>query len=370
VPCITEINDADRFFELRHVWNSVLDKCRDKNVFLTWEYLSTCWKHFGNKKKLRILVVEDENRIIGIAPLRQSRYSLLGSIGYSVIEPLGYRFSDYTGLILAEKESECLTLLLNYLIEHDHWDFAYMFDVPETSVITELLPSVSRDVLPTISLKRGVKCPYISLPNSIDVLTQGLSKNLRQNLRKYARKLKQDGYRVEIKKYEDFGSVENAMTVFFKLHQERWESKHMPGAFDTQKIRDFHIDVAKQFANKGWLTLYFMMANDEPVAATYNYSYNQKMYYVLGGFDPDYSKYSVGHLLHQRAIEDCILNKIEEYDFLKGDEPYKRAWTKEYRRNLNIRFVNKRFSSDLCDWAIRTIKKTKTDRVFGKFLNL
>jgi CelD/BcsL family acetyltransferase involved in cellulose biosynthesis len=44
--------------------------------------------------------------------------------------------------------------------------------------------------------------------------------------------------------------------------------------------------------------------------------------------------YSMGHLIIQRAIEDCIMNHIKEFDFLKGDEPYKWAWTKNYRQNF------------------------------------
>jgi hypothetical protein len=35
---IAEINDINQFLEMRYKWNDVLDKCSDKNIFLTWEY--------------------------------------------------------------------------------------------------------------------------------------------------------------------------------------------------------------------------------------------------------------------------------------------------------------------------------------------
>src|SRR3990170_7916708 len=107
---ITEINDTKRFFELKNEWNKVLEKSKDNNVFLTWEFLFTFWNHFGSGKKLRILVIEDKKEIIAIAPLRQSRYSFGPLLGYNVIEPLGYRGADYTGLILTERQQECLQL--------------------------------------------------------------------------------------------------------------------------------------------------------------------------------------------------------------------------------------------------------------------
>jgi hypothetical protein len=123
----TEINETNQFLELGHEWNKVLERSRDINIFLAWEYLSTYWRHFGKEKNLRILCIEDKNEIIAIAPLRQSRFGFASPLGYEVIEPLGYRGlmperADYTGLILAEREAECLQLFLNYLVEHDDWD--------------------------------------------------------------------------------------------------------------------------------------------------------------------------------------------------------------------------------------------------------
>lgn len=372
---ITEINRINQFLELRHDWNKVLERSRDNNVFLTWEYLSTYWKHFGKEKQLRILCAEDKNEIVAIAPLRQSCYNFANPFSYNVIEPLGYRGlapegADYTGLLLAEREAECLQLFLNYLVGQSDWDFIYLMDTPGTSIIPDLLAKMSKNIPLISELEKGVICPYISLPTSIDILMSKLSKNLRQNLRKYMRRLEKDYRRVEFKKYDEFGSIKDAMTIFFKLHQKRWKSKHMLGVFNTQKLRDFYIDVAKLFADNGWLALYFLTANDEPIAAEYSFVYNLKMYFCLGGFDPDYSQYSVGNLTHQKAMEKCILNKIKEYDFLKGDEPYKFRWTTKYRRNLGIRFVNKSFNSHLYHWGIKIAKKfgahLLTDKIMRK----
>ena len=369
---ITELNGVNQFLELRDEWNKVLERSRDKDIFLTWEYLSTYWKHFGKEKKLRILCIEDENKIIAIAPLRQSHYGFPRMpLGYNVIEPMGYRGlnpegADYTGFIITERETECLKLFLNYLAEHDDWDFIYLFDVPRTSIIPDLLPKIS-DAIPTFELIEGVMCPYISVPNSMDVFMQGLHRKFRKELRRCMRNLEKDFHRVELKTYDEFGSVEEAMKIHFKLNQKRWKSKHMPGTFNTQEVRAFYIDVAKLFADNGWLALYFLTVNDEPIAGLYCLEYNQRMYAAVSGFDPDYSRYSVGNLLFAKVIEKCIERKIEEFDFMKGDEPYKFGWTEKYRRNLGIRFVNKWFTSNLYDWGIKTMKRMKVDKLLEKF---
>jgi hypothetical protein len=370
---IIEINKSDQFFGLRHRWNKVLERSRDKNVFLTWEYLSTYWKHFGKDKKLRILCAEDKDEVIAIAPLRQSYYGFMYPLGYNVVEPLGYRGlmpegADYTGFILVEKEAECLKLFLNYLIEHNDWDFIYLFDVPGTSVIPDLLQKVST-VIPKFEFNEGAICPYIPIPSSMDIFMSGLSRNFRKNLRKRMMKLKNDYKKVELKRYDEFGSVEKAMKMFFELHQKRWKSKHVPGVFNTQEVRNFYIDVAKLFAENGWLALYFLTANDEPIAAQYAFEYDQKMYSCLPAFNPDYHEYSIGNLLRAKIIEKCIERKIKEYDFLKGGELYKFDWTAKYRRNFGIKFVNNKFTSNLLNWGIRTVKQTKINRLIESILS-
>lgn len=365
---ISEINRSDQFYELEPKWNELLEKSKDKNPYLTWEYLSTCWKHFGNGKKLRILVVRHNNEENAIAPFKQSCYSFMGKLNYEVIEPLGYRCADYTGLLLAERERDCLKLVLEYLIEHGDWDFIYLYDVPGTSIVPELLPKKLDSNRLKLGLSVGAICPYIIIPESFDALFNDLRSKFRKNLRRGLRQL-QEKHKVKFERYENFGSAEHAMKIFFKLHQERWKSRQMLGVFNTSKTCNFFTDVAKRFSEKGWLALYFLTVDGNPVAATYNHLYNQKMYFVLGGSDPDYDRYSVGHLLIQKTIEHCVLNKIREFDFLKGGESYKFDWTKTYRRNLRIRFVNrKKKMSRVYDFGIKTLKRTRVDKITGRFL--
>jgi CelD/BcsL family acetyltransferase involved in cellulose biosynthesis len=365
---ITEINGTDQFYELKYTWNKVLERSQDNNPFLTWEYLLTCWKHFGKDKKLRILCVEDNNRIIAIAPLRQSRYRFAHLLGYDVIEPLGYMGADYTGLILAERERDCLKLMLDYLAETNDWDFIYLYDVPGTSIIPDLLPKMS-SMIPKFELREGVVCPYISLPNSMDIVLKGISRKFRNNLRRCMRNLEKDFNKVELKSYAQFGSIEEAMNVHFKLNQKRWEPKSMSGVFDTKEICDFFIDVAKIFADNGWLALCFLAINEEPVAGLLCYEYNQKMYAAISGFDPNYSRYSIGNILFVKLIEKCIEKKMKEFDFLKGDESYKFKYSSTIRRNLSFKFMNKRPTSKLYHLGIRTFQKTRADKIFGKFLD-
>jgi len=367
---ITEINDVSQFSELRHTWNSLLERCRDKNVFLTWEYLSVYWKHFGKGKKLRILTAESDGEIIAIAPLRQTRHSPWGILGYDVVEPMACNQADYTGLILAEKETEVFNSFFDYLIGTGDWDFIYLFDFPGETVGSRSVLHLHK-TLPASELVEGAVCPYISVPDSVDLLMNRYDGRYRKNIRRCMKNLQKDYGRVELTDSSEFGSTGKAMEMFFRLHQKRWATKGEVAVFNTQlarKKREFHFELAELFADKGWLALYFLTINGEPVAASYNYTYNRKMYNVVGGFDPRYSKYSVGSLLLVKTLEKCVEKGINEYDLMKGDEPYKFKWTKTTRTNVNVIFVNHKLTSSLYGWGIRVAKRIGIGKIMEKFI--
>jgi len=161
----------------------------------------------------------------------------------------------------------------------------------------------------------------------------------------------------------DIETISNAMETFFDLHQSRWRSQEKPGAFADRKFRDFHLDVAKAFAKRGWLVLNFLMLNGEPVAAGYDFKYEQKLFYYLSGFDPEYSRYNVGHLRHMYLIKHCIENGLREYDFLRGDEPYKMKWNTSLRKNMEVRAIKRRIIPVFYNWI--TKKERLSPLAFG-----
>ncbi len=146
------------------------------------------------------------------------------------------------------------------------------------------------------------------------------------------------------------------MKTVFDLHQKRWQARKQPGAFSDQRFRDFHLDVARPFAERGWLTLNFLTLNDEPVAAGYAFKYAQKLFCYLSGFDPQYSEYEVGNLRHICLIKYCIENGLKEYDFLRGGESYKSLWNTSTRSNLQVRTIKRKIIPLVYDWITKNEK--------------
>ena len=352
---ISEINTKKQFYEMRTRWNQTLDKSKDNNIFLTWEKMAPSVNQLDKESSIKILCATDGIELVGIAPFRKTRRSLKANFGYSFIEPLTNGDTDYAGIIISKQETRCIHQFLAYLFTQKDWDFMVLPDLPQTSQTLELLKHTSKD-LPKFEVEKGVICPYITIPNSKEKLLSSLDSKLQKKLKRRLPKLERNHGKVELKQYYEIGSFEQTMEIFFELHQKRWLLKDMPGRFGNQKARDISLQTAKYFAEKGWFRLYFLTVNNKPVAAELNLEYKGKMYCHLKGFDPDYSKYSVGHLLTLKVLEQCIEKGISEYDFMQGDEAYKFDWTNKSRQNMNVVCVNKKLSSMMICLGLKASK--------------
>jgi CelD/BcsL family acetyltransferase involved in cellulose biosynthesis len=336
------VKELNEFESLESDWNSLLKNSTiDNNVFLTWEWLSTWWKHFGNGRELLILTVEEENKVLAIAPLMLSKYKLRRFGNVSKVEFLGVPHSDYNNFIILEREKDCLRNIINYLnYDVSEWDWIELGEVVESTSTAKLLQEIFLDSSIKLRKKEHVCniCPYTSLPGSFDIFMKELNGKLRKSLNRNLRKLVKD-FSVEFKDYKSFNfSADEAMELFFKLHDMRWKERSV---LEGTVLKDFHLRVAKCFAENGWLSLHFLTLNDEPVSAHYGFNYGQKLYGYLTGFDPEYSSYSVGNISERFLVEECIKRGLRELDLLRGNEAYKNRWTNTYRRNFEIRLAHK-----------------------------
>lgn len=357
------IEDFDDFENLRSVWNRVLQKSFDNNIFSTWEWLWCWWKHFGKDRELRLIIIEEDGEVVGLAPLMVSNYTFTRFGKLRKVEFIGSPHADYNSFILLRKEVKNVKLFLDSLMEYSDWELLDLRDVCEESVSAELLQKICNERNSALKLINGILCPYIRLPNSVDTFIQSLSRNMRRNLRKRMRKLRKE-HKVEFKNQNDFNSVDEAIRIFFKLHQKRWKTRGEPGAFSSETFRSFHTEIAKIFNKKGWLDLHFLIVDSDPVAAAYTFNYNLKKYGYLTGFDPAFGKYGVGNLLKLHIVEECIKNGFREYDLTRGFELYKIDWATNVRKNLVVRFVRRGLLAKMYCWAS---ENTLLQQFFSKF---
>lgn len=309
--------------ELEAPWRALADQDPLATPFQTWEWQSLWWRHFGKGKHPLILVVEDESGLAGLMPLYLTRGT------WRAVRPVGHGASDYLHPISrqgAEREvAAALEQWLDSQTGHDLLDLHQVRDV--------------RALQPPGERFSQAQCLVLELPKTFDEYLATLSKSLRYDVKRLDKMVFKEGQATVVE--TDASNVEWAMDAFFELHKARWQRRGLPGAFVGRRIQAFHRDWAATAQRMGWLWLSTLVLEGRPVGSIYAMRFGKACYFYQAGFDPAAKALSPGTLLVAHTIRRAIAEGLEEFDFLRGDEPYKRRW-KPQREHANLRTLSAR----------------------------
>lgn len=343
---IRVVTESEELESLAPVWNSLLENCSDEStMYLTHEWMVTRWQHFGKGKRFNLLLVEREGKVIGIVPLVRNEYRL-GPFKLDALESVGGTSRNYVGLMRTGDRPEVISALLDYLKQNLHGVglILRLSLVPGDSRFLSALKRGLAQLSQDLAFEERVKtlAPYIDLPSSWEEYFGSLGGKRRRVLGRMLRNLEKEHGVVNFRQGEAV-SLEAGLNRFFDLHQERWQAVGISGSFADPRVREFYIELAGKFLNRGWLYFSSMNVDGKLVSALYGCLFRRKLYFITSGRDIRYSKYSVGQLHAMQVIKDAISRNLTEFDFLQGDEPYKFYWTKLARRYMRVTVIKRGF---------------------------
>ena len=277
------------------------------NVFATWEWARTWWRHFGGGRELAAAVIRSNGQATAILPLycwttRPAR----------VLRFLGHGAGDELGPIAAPaSRSGALEALEGWLRETEgDWDVFLGENLVGLDGWTErhgarVLRSESNPVL-------------VNPSGGWEAFLAGRSANFRQQVRRRERNLRRQ-HVVRIRLADYSASLESDLDVLFRLHEARWGERSSFGGVREPFQREF----AQLALQRGWLRLWILELDDAPVAAWYGFRFDGVEAYYQAGRDPAFDRESVGFVLLAHSIRAAFDDGVREYRFLRGDDAYK-----------------------------------------------
>ncbi len=313
------IHESSDFSGLETTVQTLCALSERASAFQTWEWLSAWRAHPGRRARLILLTFEEAGEVVGCAPLTLSGGPL------KTLSLMGRGGSDYLDLLAAPGFENSVAQNFGNWLENNkkRWNW---LDLPEVR------PGSVAENIPGVELWEAETCPYLLLEKTWDAQKKAFGKKLRGNLSYYERALEKNHtltLRLATKE-----TLEADMEAFFALHQRRWRGRWMPGAFASARARAFHLAAAQNLLDSGALRLHLLDLDGITQAALYCFHKSPGTCYYLGGFEPSLARYSLGTVLTGRAIRHAIeADGAQEFDFLRGDEPYKYKWGALDRRS-------------------------------------
>ena len=328
----------------KEAWSQVLKVSSENYFFQTYEFASTWWKYFGENQKnkeLFLLVVEDGGSPIAIAPLMLKKIPYLNQ---TIVQFIGGDICDYMGLIIDGKNYEkYFSKILEHLSGLRFLEIDLKF-IPHQSKILQNADSIDgkNNILRRISQVDA--CPYIDLGGDWQKIINGVRKKLIGEIRRNEQKIREKGDLL-FKIYNQEIEPEKLLGNYFDLHVKKWKGySGKYSQFQYGHWRGFITALSRSIRDKGWLDISYLELNGNMIACHFGFIYNRRFYYYMPTFDPDMAPYSPAKILIMKMLKRAYNNGLKEFDFLRGKEPYKLAWTKISRPLYSIRFYNSNLS--------------------------
>jgi CelD/BcsL family acetyltransferase involved in cellulose biosynthesis len=326
---IEALRGTNALLDLKPIWNELLTESGANTIFLTWEWAASWWHAFGSPFELLILKCSDSSgRPVGIVPFFRIRKSIgLRISGYAL-----YLVGDVSGgseeldwIIRDGWEQPVVAAVLDWLEGPAlEWDILYYDTVrPESTVAAILVAECERR---NWFLIRGERLSYrVPVSASWDAYLASISKKMRSGVQQQVRRANKT-FTVQARLCQTLDQLEKDLQTLFALHAKRWQQRGKTGSLFQPEKQLFYHELARNCLAKGWLEFWMLELNGNPVACEFGFCYDGVYSFLQGGFDPDYSVYSVGVVLRASIMQSLIERGFRIYDFLLGEDDYKERW--------------------------------------------
>jgi len=320
------VHEYDTFLALEAEWNDAVERAQVPHPFLRHEWIRTWWDAFGADKHLHIIVVREEGRITGIAPLMRESVTMYG-LPVRRLAPLANDHTPRIEFIIAGDAGETYRAIANSLREEmERWDVLQLTQLPKTSkTMTAMLQFAAAHGLP-IGTWKSSDSPYLELEGTWESYWASRSAKFRSNIRNRLTRLQHIGEpRLEV--LTDKTAIAAALTDAWRLEVSGWKDQEGTSITANAAVQRFYTLLVDRAADHGWLRLHFLAVGDRRIAVSYSAMYDGRLFLIKTGHDRQYHTCSPFKLLTYLAAQDSFARGLREIDFLGDTESWKQEWT-------------------------------------------
>ncbi len=314
------VRSPARLRELEPEWSGLHRRAGNAAPFLHPAWLLPWWD-FSGSGELLCVALHAGGRLTGLAPLFLHEWE-----GRRQVTLLGTGVSDRLGLLAEAAHQPALGEAVARVLaaEKDRWDLCDFQDLGSDCG----LPCWEGLQL---SREPQCVCAEAALPAGADEWLDGLPHGLRRNLRRYREKLEAAGDA----RFEQPPAPEG-MDDLLRLHTARWNGRGESGMLAGAAGR-FHRAAVDGMTAIGMARCFRISLDGRPAAVLYGFRTGARFWSYQTGFDPALAAFSPGSLVLEHAITSLIAEGVSEFDFLRGDEEYKRQWGAQPYHSYRLR---------------------------------
>lgn len=333
------IETLPAFNRLEANWNAVYDADPDAQFFLSWKWLAG-WLVQISSPWLILGVKADKSAdapYVAFLPLRIQTKMAEARI-HNELNMAGNFAADYTGILCAPGvEHQVIPALARHLRQMN-WARINLENIrvsePRIRLLLAHFPKANFQVneISRVGKVDGIDnnlCPFAALPPDWSAYLETLSANTRQKIRRLLKLVDTTGeYRITQATPD---TIERDLNTLLQFWEVKWKPRK--GDLVHTLVRSNRAMLTRSFGS-GLLFLPTLWKDERPLAALATLIDERKRAFLfyMTGRDETFDGPPPGMILHAYSIRYAIANGFTEYDFLRGNEPYKYSFGVKERR--------------------------------------
>jgi CelD/BcsL family acetyltransferase involved in cellulose biosynthesis len=320
-------------------WREILEASENREIYLLPEWYLAYWKTFPENNGIRFLLFNDDNTLVGIAPLclvRRGPFRHLRFLG----QPHFIHRSDF--IMAPGWEAACLAAFAEWLRERRDWDILAFRNFGLFSGNARELAETCRGQGLQARIGPGSVNYYLTTDaysdfddywkSAFNAKRRKKIRNLRNRLERYpemrwavsdrlAKGVLEKMVEIELRK-RDGDAIGRSFFAF-------------PG-----KSRFFR-KLSTSLTDTGALQSICLYVEERLVSYLIGFPYRGKFFAYQTAYDPDFSVVSPGTHILLKTIRTAMASGMDEVDMLVGDQEYKQVFTDRFRRGEHLFVFNR-----------------------------
>ena len=285
---------------------------------------------------LVLACVVSENNVLAILPLIKTS----GQTWYA----LKHRYTPLYSLLLADADQQQVLACLAQGLSELPLDGLLLEPVADdNSNLDRFQRAMQTTGFSCQQLFRHYNWIYrVQQPSYQDYMAARPAK-LRNTIARKKRKLEREhGYKIRLFSGNE---VPQAMSDYYAVYNASWKA--------NEQYTGFLDGIVASFSEPGWSRLGILYIKGRPAAAQLWFVNHGKASIFRLAYDEAWKQYSAGSILTSFLMQHVIdIDKVQEIDFLTGNEAYKQDWMSDRRQRF----------------ALSCVKTTKPAGCYEKFI--
>lgn len=346
------VTDGDAFAELAPAWGRLYGRCAAATPFQSHAWLHSWWRSYGDRGRLRLLLVRSGGELVAAAPMMLVRRPL------PALVPLGGAISDYGDVLLDDADDGRAAGALTEALSEAARTALIDFREVRPGGAVERVYDRWRGPRRTVGDSMCLELPAVPM----DELVARLPSNKAQRVRAKLRKLTALGVERRVVGPE---GVDAALHRLLELHRLQWQGRKVTTEHLHPRFREHLVRAVGPMVRSGDAVVTEFRIGAEVVAVDLTLLSRSLAGGYLYGAHPSLRerRADVAVMLLEACTESAANTANAgaggrgTLSLLRGNEPYKHHWRPEPVVNQRLLLARRRtaplLSAALCEAAAR-----------------